>query len=119
MSSVFPLGAKVCFTQERLSVLTARARNGLAGRVGVVQTDGTQVSKPTVYFSADAGRPEIRLFRVDPRQLELVENPPESAAAAGAEVAQPVAAQASPVAPSPAPEGGGNLSQDELDNFFN
>ena len=81
MSSVFPLGAKVCFTQELLSVLTARDRNGLAGRVGVVQTDGTQVSKPTVYFSADAGRPEIRLFRVDPRQLELVENPPESAAA--------------------------------------
>lgn len=121
MSTAFLQGAKVRFTQERLSVLSSRDRNGLAGRIGVVQTDGAHVNKPTVYFPADGSRPDIRLFRVDPRQLELVENPPEPAVAPVAPVApapQPAAAQPSTVE-APATEGGGNLSQDELDNFFN
>lgn len=118
MSTAFPLGAKVRFTQERLSVLTARDRNGLAGRIGEVQTDGAHVSKPTVYFPADGNRPDLRLFRVDPRQLEVVEMPPEPEAASASPVPQPAAVQPSTEAP-PATEGGGNLSQDELDNFFN
>ena len=77
----FPMDAKVRFTEERLSVLTPRDRKGLAGRIGVVQTDGARVNKPTVYFPVDGLKPDIRLFRLDPRHLELVEGPPETPAA--------------------------------------
>lgn len=120
MSIPFPPGAKVRFTQERLAILTARDRQGLAGRIGVVQTDSHLVRKPTVYFPEDGAKPEIRLFGVDPRQLELVESPPDAEstpriddAAPGAD-RPPEAAQGE----SAAPEGGGNLSQADLDNFF-
>ncbi len=76
MSIEFPRGAKVRFTQERLAVLTPRDRQGLAGRIGVVQTDSNIVKKPTVYFPQDGAQVELRLFRVDLRHLELVEGPP-------------------------------------------
>lgn len=98
MSNIFPLDAKVRFTQERLSVLTSRDRQGLAGRVGVIQTNSNLVSKPTVYFPADGTRQDLRLFRVDPRHLELVDSPPD-------------------VETTP-PEVSKNLSQSDLDNFF-
>jgi hypothetical protein len=111
MSTAFPQDAKVRFTQERLALLTARDRQGLAGRVGVIQTDGRVIRKPTVYFPADGAKPELRLFGVDPRQLELVEGPPSTETPSdphdGARASE-----------SPAPDGGGNLSQSDLDNFF-
>ena len=125
MSGEFPLNAKVRFTQERLSILTARDRQGLAGRIGVVQTDGNLIRKPTVYFPADGTKQELRLFGLDPRQLELVEGPP----ATEPDSAPRLNDAATPTDPSnlppgtadgeaTAPEGGGTLSQDELDNFF-
>lgn len=76
MRATFPLDAKVRFTQERLSLLTPRDRQGLAGRIGVIQSDGNFVRQPTVYFPADGAMQELRLFRVEPRHLELVESPP-------------------------------------------
>lgn len=110
MTTTFPLGAKVRFTQDRLAVLTPRDRKGLAGRIGVVQTDGQLVKKPTVYFPAEGAQPELRLFRMDPGHLELVElpadpdsaPPPDTGANAG----------------EPTPEDSGNLSQSELDKLF-
>ena len=108
MSNTFPLGAKVRFTQGRLSVLTARDRKGLAGRIGVVQTAPELAKKPTVHFPAEGALPELRLFRMDPGHLELVELPsePEVAPSTDAETTQT------------APEGGGSLSQSELDKLF-
>jgi hypothetical protein len=108
MSSAFLLGAKVRFTQDRLSVLTPRDRKGLAGRIGVVQTDGNLVKKPTVFFPANGAQPDLRLFRVEPGQLEVVESAPTP------EVTPPpdTSASQAPV------DGGGNLSQSELDNLF-
>ncbi|APW43358.1 hypothetical protein [Rhodoferax saidenbachensis] len=115
MSTLFLLNAEVRFAQERLAVLTPRDRQGLAGRIGVVQTDGNVVSKPTVYFPADGNKPELRLFRVDPRQLELVNNPPVSQSADTA----PRLDDPSPAPDgTPAADGGDNLSQSDLDNFF-
>lgn len=110
MSQSFPMGAKVRFTQERLSVLTARDRKGLAGRIGVVQTDSSIVKKPTVYFPAEGSQPELRLFRMDPGHLELVELPAPP---------PPAEAPAADVAPGPAaPDGSEKLSQDDLDKLF-
>jgi hypothetical protein len=108
MSNAFPMGAKVRFTQDRLSVLTPRDRKGLAGRIGVVQTDGTQFKKPTVHFPAEGALPELRLFRMDPGHLELVELPPapESTPAPGSGTRET------------APEDSGNLSQSDLDKLF-
>lgn len=108
MSNAFPIGARVRFTQERLSVLTARDRKGLAGRIGVVQTDATQVKKPTVCFPAEGALPELRLFRMDPGHLELVGLPP-------APEATPAPSATTSEA---APEDGGNLSQSDLDKLF-
>lgn len=111
MSIEFPTNAKVRFTQERLAVLTPRDRQGLAGRVGVVQTDGNLVRKPTVYFPQDGARVELRLFRVDPRHLELVEGLPNTEVSSHLNPAAPAGETAEP-------DKGGNLSQDDLDNFF-
>jgi hypothetical protein len=120
MSIAFPLGAKVRFTQERLSILTPRDRRGLAGRIGVVQTDGTLVKRPTVCFPADGAHLELRLFRMDQGHLELVESPPDN------DIKPPVnpgasqadLAQATADAVAPALAGTGNLSQSELDKLF-
>ncbi len=111
MSIEFPLDARVRFTQERLAVLTPRDRQGLAGRIGVVQTDGSLVRKPTVYFPQDGAKPELRLFRVDPGHLERVEGLPNSGTNSS-----PDRAMADPAAADPGE--GGNLSQSDLDNFF-
>lgn len=120
MSTAFPTDAKVRFTQERLSILTARDRQGLAGRIGVVQTDGNLVRKPTVYFPADGAKPELRLFGVDPRQLELVEAPPQPETTPrlneGANHAD--LSQGAADGETSAPDGGGKMSQEDLDNFF-
>lgn len=120
MTIAFAQGAKVRFTQERLSILTPRDRQSLAGRIGVIQTNSTLVSKPTVHFPADGARVEVRLFRVDPRQLELVEAPPVSAikpfpmVAADQSVHEPAAVNDS----TAEGDGGGKLSQDDLDKMF-
>lgn len=121
MSNEWPMNSKVRFTQERLSILTPRDRQGLAGRIGITQTDGKLVSKPTVYFPAIGDKPELRLFRVDPRQLELVELPPDpvkpqSASEVGNQKAEP--AQETANVATAAPAHGGNLSQADLDSFF-
>jgi hypothetical protein len=114
MSIEFPLNAKVRFTQQRLSILTPRDRQNLAGRIGVVQTDCNVVRKPTVYFPAEGAQVELRLFQVDPRQLELVEGPPVTEP----EVTPRINESAVDLA-TPAPDdSGGNLSQNDLDNFF-
>ena len=123
MSTAFQLGAKVSFTQERLSVLTPRDRQGLAGRIGIIQTDCNRVRKPTVYFPEDGNKLELRLFNVDPRQLELVENPPEPEIAPRLSedvhhaAATPVTADVATVAP--AADAGDKLSQDDMDDYFN
>lgn len=120
MSTAFPPGAKVRFTQERLSILSPRDRQGLAGRIGVVQTDNNLGRKPTVYFPEDGAKPELRLFGVDPRQLELVESPPQPEMAPRINEGSDHADLASEPADGepPAPDGDGKLSQEDLDNFF-
>ena len=105
MSIALPPEAKVRFTHERLSILTPRDRQGLAGRIGVIQTDSRLVAKPTVYFPAHGNNPELRLFRVDPRHLELVEGPPNPAV---------TPSDLQPTSPGTDEK----LSQSDLDNFF-
>lgn len=105
MSIALPPEAKVRFTQERLAILTPRDRQGLAGRIGVIQSDSRSVGKPTVYFPASGNKPELRLFRVDPRHLELVEGPPHPTVTP------------SDIQPT-APRNDEKLSQSDLDNFF-
>lgn len=111
MSIEFPRDARVRFTQERLAVLTPRDRQGLEGRIGVVQTDSHLARKPTVYFSQDGAKLELRLFRVDPRHLELVE---------GSQTAEvpPRLDAGIDVGEIAEPGGGEKLSQSDLDNFF-
>lgn len=120
MSIDWPVNSKVRFTQERLSVLSPRDRQGLAGRLGVTLTDSKFVGKPTVYFPAVADKPELRLFRVDPRHLELVERPPETVTpqSFGENPNQAGPANRTADAELATPGGGGNLSQEDLDNFF-
>ncbi len=72
----FELDEKVRFTQERLDVLSPQDRRRLEGRIGVVQGNYGGTRKPIVYFPADLDRPDLRLFGVDLRQLELVEEEP-------------------------------------------
>ena len=120
MSTELPPDAKVRFTQERLSVLTPRDRQGLAGRIGVVETDSRSIGKPTVYFPASGDKPELRLFRVDPRHFELVESPPDPVTTPGLnEVANPsdLSKGSGDVEPT-SPGDGEKLSQSDLDNFF-
>ncbi len=119
MNTEWPSNSKVRFTRERLSVLTPRDRQGLAGRIGVTQTDCKFVVKPTVYFPPIADKPELRLFRVDPRHLELVESPPETVTPPVDENTNRGELTNRSSDPVPAnPDGGGNLSQEDLDNFF-
>jgi len=120
MSNELPADAKVRFTHERLSVLTPRDRQGLVGRIGVIQTDSKFIGKPTVYFPATAEQPELRLFRVDPRQLELVESPPEPVITPSPnDVADhsSLATGSGDVEPTSTGEGE-KLSQNDLDSFF-
>ena len=120
MNIAFPLDAKVRFTQERLSILTPRDRQGLAGRIGVVQVDRNSDRKPTVYFPVDGVKLELRLFRVDPRHLELVEMPPGTESTPNREDGETNAALTHDHAgvEISEPEGGGTLSQSEMDNLF-
>ncbi|MEO8119341.1 MAG: hypothetical protein ABI606_08460 [Rhodoferax sp.] len=120
MSIAFPLDAKVRFTQERLSILTPRDRQGLAGRIGVTQTDSKLVRKPTVYFPTDGAKLELRLFRVDPSHLELVENSPSTEITPDlndGENRSDLTVGTADVKTS-APDDGGTLSQSEMDNLF-
>jgi hypothetical protein len=120
MSIDWPVNSKVRFTQERLAVLTPHDRQGLAGRIGVAQTDSRFIVKPTIYFPATGDKPELRLFRVDPRHLELVEIPPEALSPPSADDGTKPSEftnRMHEVQPA-STEGGGNLSQSELDNFF-
>lgn len=120
MSIAFPLDAKVRFTQERLSVLTPRDRQGLAGRIGVTQTDSNLCRKPTVYFPTDGTRLEIRLFRVDPKHLELVEESPNSKITPELTDGENHSVRTYDTADveTSAPDSGGRLSQSEMDNLF-
>lgn len=74
----FSVNDAVCFTQERLDVLTTQDRRRLAGRVGKVQGFYKGTRKPIVYFPATQSETDIRLFGVDPRQLELIAEVPDS-----------------------------------------
>jgi hypothetical protein len=126
MSQAFPLDAKVRFTQERLSILTPRDRQGLAGRIGVTQTDSRLVRKPTVYFPEDGARLELRLFRVDPSQLELVESPPHTDTDTDTDTVSSLndSVKHADIPPdtadveTAASGGGEKLSQSEMDNLF-
>lgn len=141
MINAFLVGSKVRFTQERLSILTLRDRQGLEGRIGVVQAHGHQARKPTVQFPPDGARVELRLFAVDQKHLELVEGPPppETAfasapatatstaadatdnlfdSAANASVSNASVSEATADSPAAADDGGGKLSQAEMDNLF-
>ena len=80
----------------------------------MTQTDSTLVRKPTVYFPTDGANLELRLFRVDPKHLELVEIPPNTdippsltdGTDGTADVVTSVA------------DGSDRLSQSEMDNLF-
>lgn len=98
VNHMFPLDSKVRFTQERLSVLTPRDRKSLEGRIGVVQGYWNFTKKPTVLFPQDGNRPVLRLLRIDPQHLELVE-------------------ESEPQADTSADDNR-KLSQSELDNLF-
>ena len=84
----------------------------------MVQTDGHLVRKPTVYFPADGTKLDLRLFRVDPRHLELVESPPEITPRLNEGANHADFTHGTSDGQSSAPEVGGNLSQSELDSFF-
>ena len=121
MSIEFPLGAKVRFTQKRLSILTPRDRQGLAGRIGITQTDSALISKPTVYFPTEGSNLEIRLFRVDPNHLELVELPPSieiASSLTGSENHFDISPGKANVECATPADGGGKLSPSEIDNLF-
>jgi hypothetical protein len=120
MNIEFPLAAKVRFTQKRLSILTPRDRQGLAGRIGITQTDSTFVSKPTVYFPTDGPNLEIRLFRVDPSHLELVELPPITEIASSLSESENHfdLSPGSTIVEVTVSTGGGSLSPNEIDNLF-
>ncbi|MCC7545341.1 MAG: hypothetical protein IT506_07620 [Aquabacterium sp.] len=78
----FQLDDKVRFTRERLAILSPQDRRRLEGRIGVVVGNFNGTRKPVVYFPADFDRPDLRLFGVDLRQLELVDEehlPPQEA----------------------------------------
>jgi hypothetical protein len=100
----FPLNAKVRFTQERLSILSPRDKKSLDGRIGVVEGYWNGTRKPTVNFSEDGGRGKLRLLRVDPQHLELVE-------------ASPVQTEIGPKIGDDS-DANRKLSQSELDNLF-
>lgn len=73
---------QVRFTQERLGILSPPDRRRLEGRIGVVQGNFNGTRKPIVYFPAIQDQDDIRLFGVDPRQLEQVRDcpfPPQEA----------------------------------------
>jgi hypothetical protein len=98
------LGDKVRFTEERLSVLTPPDRKRLEGRIGVVEGYWNFSRKLTVHFPEDAGRRELRILSVDPRQLEQVrENLIKT------DMAPEIADTSS---------GDEKLSQDDLDKLF-
>lgn len=121
MTVAFPLAAKVRFTEKRLSVLTPRDRQGLAGRIGVTQTESTLVRKPTVYFPGDGSHLELRLFRVDPSHLELVEVAPTTEITPSlieSENHSDISHDTADVETA-TPDSDGNLSQAEMDNLFN
>ena len=71
--NTFPLDSKVRFTEARLSVLMPQDRKRLEGRIGVVQGYWNYTRKPVVYFPQEGARSELRLLRVDPRHLEMIE----------------------------------------------
>lgn len=112
MSTAFQLNAKVRFTQKRLSILTPRDRQSLAGRIGLVQTERSAARKPTVSFPADGSNLELRLFRIDPSHLELVEIPPKTEI-----TTNPTEGTAD--FETSAFEGSATLSESEMDNLFN
>ena len=119
IKTTFSLNANVRFTQERLSLLAPRDRQGLAGRIGLVQTDGDVVRKPTVFFPADGARQELRLFRVEPRHLELVESTSQSETVFTEY--EPTASDTAPASidEQAAPSDSGNkLSQSDMDALF-
>ena len=119
MKITFPLNSKVRFTQERLSLLTPRDRQGLAGRIGVVQTDGSFVRQPTVYFAADGAKQELRLFRVEPRHLELVESTSSSEAArSGNKPTDSDGTDESTDTQAKVPDSSDKLSQSDMDKLF-
>ncbi len=120
MSIAFLPDAKVRFTHERLSILTPRDRRGLAGRIGVIQTDSRLIGKPTVYFPAAGDKPELRLFGVNPRHIELIDSHPESVinlSLRDGENHSVLASQSSDLVPA-SPDGATNLSQSDADNLF-
>lgn len=102
--SKFPLNAKVRFAEDRLAVLMPQDRKRLEGRIGVVQSYSNHARKPTVYFPEQDDRPELRLFSVDPRHIELTDDPPPEP-----EIEQKVIEESGD---------GEKMSQDDLDKLF-
>ncbi|MBK9442261.1 MAG: hypothetical protein IPN53_13520 [Comamonadaceae bacterium] len=102
--SELQVNAKVRFTHERLSVLMAHDRRRLEGRVGTVQGRWQGTRKLTVYFPQDGSRAELRILQIDPRHIELVEQPP---------VAEELPSPLIDKAPSDQ-----KMSQEELDKLF-
>ena len=100
----FDLDDKVRFMRERLDALTAQDRRRLEGRIGVVQGFHKGTRKPVVYFPQIQDQSDLRLFGVDPRQLEVAFDE-------GAQPNEPVQLSDQTVISD-------KLSQDETDHLF-
>jgi len=99
----FAVEQAVRFTQERLDVLSPSDRQRLQGRVGSVEGFYKGTRKPIVYFPAIRDQTDLRLFGVDPRQLELVSDVPRPLDESGV---------------GDAPNDSTTVSQSEADHLF-
>lgn len=68
-------GQSVRFTELQLALGDEAFRRRFQGRVGQVAGYRLGAECPIIEFRRDGRRPEVRLFEVSPRSLEIVEEP--------------------------------------------
>ena len=67
------VGTKVRFVDSFLARLTEKEEARLRGRVGTVTGYRMGANEPIVLFEKVVRRPELKLFEVDLRRIEVVE----------------------------------------------
>ena len=67
------VGTKVRFVDSFLARLTEKEAARLRGRVGTVTGYRMGANEPIVLFEKVGRRPELKLFEVDLRRIEVVE----------------------------------------------